>query len=55
MAEKQDILKAKTVVINLGIKEFAENLVRQDVKTVFVNWKPPLQDEEMAELLDNLL
>jgi len=44
------------VVINLGLKEFAENLEKQKVEVVQVDWAPPAGgDKEMIQLLDRLL
>jgi hypothetical protein len=50
------LLNEPVVVINLGLKKFAENLVEQDVKVVQVDWTPPAGgDKELIELLDRLL
>jgi len=44
------------VVVNLGLKGFAESLERQGVEVVQVDWIPPAGgDAEMQELLDELL
>jgi len=44
------------VVVNLGVREFAESLQGQGVEVVHVEWAPPAGgDTEMAELLDKLL
>ncbi len=44
------------VVINVGIKIFYEDLKRQNVKVIHVDWKPPAGgDEEIIELLDRIL
>jgi FdrA protein len=44
------------VVINLGVREFAESLQDQQVDVVHVDWAPPAGgDTEMAELLERLL
>jgi hypothetical protein len=50
------LLNEPVVVINLGLKKFAENLEEQDVEVVQVDWTPPAGgDKEMIELLDELL
>lgn len=52
----EELLHAPLVVINLGLKEFAENLEEQGVEVVQVDWTPPAGgDKEMLELLDQLL
>jgi hypothetical protein len=50
------LLNEPLVVINLGLKKFAESLEEQDVEVVQVDWTPPAGgDKEMMELLDELL
>ena len=50
------LLNEPVVVINLGLKKFAENLEEQDVDIVQVDWNPPAGgDQEMTRLLDKLL
>ena len=50
------LLNEPVVVINLGLKKFAENLEEQDVEVVQVDWAPPAGgDKELIELLDRLL
>ncbi len=50
------LLNEPVVVINLGLKKFAENLEEQDVEVVQVDWTPPAGgDKELIELLDRLL
>ncbi len=44
------------VIINIGLKQFADNLEQQNVEVVHVDWKPPAAgDEELIDLLDKLL
>ena len=53
--EKRNILKQKMKVINLGIEIFADDLKRQGVEVVSVDWQPPAGgDEELLRLLDKL-
>jgi hypothetical protein len=50
------ILTKPPVVINLGLKMFAESLKEQKVAVVQVDWVPPAGgDKAMADLLDQLL
>ena len=57
MADKvSELLDHGPVVINLGVKDFAESLVAQGVEVVHVEWTPPAGgDREMIDLLDQLL
>jgi hypothetical protein len=51
-----ELLHEPIVVINLGLKKFAESLEEQEVEVVQVDWVPPAGgDKEMVELLDQLL
>jgi hypothetical protein len=51
-----DVLDQTLVVINLGLKGFAESLEQQGVEVVQVDWVPPAGgDQEMIDLLDELL
>ena len=51
-----EILRESPVVINLGLKGFADNLEQQEVEVVQVDWVPPAGgDQEMIDLLENLL
>lgn len=50
------LLSEPLVVINLGLKQFAENLEGQGVDVVQVDWTPPAGgDQELMDLLDKLL
>jgi hypothetical protein len=57
MADKlRELLGHGPVVINLGVKDFAESLKTQGVEVTHVDWTPPAGgDREMIELLDQLL
>ena len=51
----RSILKQKLKVINLGIEIFADDLKRQGVEAVSVDWQPPAGgDEELLRLLEKL-
>ncbi len=50
------LLNEPIVVINLGLKKFAESLEEQEVEVIQVDWSPPAGgDQEMIDLLDRLL
>ena len=56
MKEQNNILHQPLVVINVGVKDFAENFEIQKVEVIQVDWKPPAGgDREMIDLLDELL
>ena len=55
-ARVDEFLRAPLVVINLGLKQFADNLKEQGVEVVQVDWTPPAGgDKDMLDLLDRLL
>ena len=52
----QKLLSEPVIVINLGLKKFAENLEIQDVEVIQVDWTPPAGgDQELIDLLEQLL
>jgi hypothetical protein len=57
MHEKTEkILSGHLIVINIGLRGFAESLEEQEVEVVQVDWTPPAGgDQEMIDLLENLL
>ena len=51
-----ELLQAPLIVINLGLRKFAEALAEQHVEVVQVDWVPPAGgDKELMNLLDQLL
>jgi hypothetical protein len=51
-----ELLINPLIVINIGLRKFAENLEVQKVEVVQVDWTPPAGgDKEMMNLLDQLL
>jgi hypothetical protein len=51
-----DLFQKPFIVVNLGLKKFAESLEEQKVEVVQVDWVPPAGgDQEMMDLLDQLL
>jgi hypothetical protein len=56
MEPQNDLLNQPLIVINVGLNDFAENLERQEVEVVQVDWSPPAGgDQELIDLLDDLL
>ena len=54
--EFEELLHTPLIVINLGLKRFAEDLEKQGVEVVQVDWTPPAGgDKDMLDLLDQLL
>ena len=52
----QQLLNNPPVVINLGLKKFADSLDVQNIEVLQVDWSPPAGgDQEMIDLLDDLL
>ncbi len=53
---KHQLLNNPPIVINLGLKKFAENLDEQNIDVLHLDWSPPAGgDQEMIDLLDDLL
>jgi DNA-binding TFAR19-related protein (PDSD5 family) len=51
-----ELLQKPLIVINLGLKKFAESLEEQQVEVLQVDWVPQAGgDKEMVDLLDQLL
>jgi hypothetical protein len=57
MSEKrQNLVTDQPIVVNIGLLEFFESLIEQEVETVHVDWRPPASgDEQLLDLLDELL
>ncbi len=56
MENEEDLLHQPLVVINVGLKDFAENFEAQEVDVIQVDWAPPAGgDQEMIDILKNLL
>ena len=52
----QSLLNTTLVVINVGVQDFADNLVTQEVEVIHVDWSPPAGgDAEMMAILGDLL
>ena len=51
-----ELLHTPLVVINLGLRKFAESLEEQEIEVVQVDWVPPAGgDKDVQDLLDQLL
>ncbi len=51
-----ELLEHPPIIINVGVREFAETLETQGVQVIHVDWSPPAGgDQEMMALLDKLL
>jgi hypothetical protein len=51
-----ELLQMPLIVVNLGLKKFAESLEEQKTEVVQVDWIPPAGgDKDMQDLLDQLL
>jgi hypothetical protein len=52
----EELLQEKLVVINIGLRGFAESFEQQAVEVVQVDWTPPAGgDQEMIDLLEELI
>jgi hypothetical protein len=50
------LLDSELVVLNLGVREFAESLAAQDVPVVQIDWRPPPElEDDLAGLLEALV
>jgi len=51
-----ELLHTPLIVINLGLRKFAESLEEQEIEVVQVDWVPPAGgDKDMLDLLGQLL
>ena len=51
-----ELLREPLVVVNVGLRGFADSLEEQEVDVVQVDWLPPAGgDSEMIDLLEKLL
>jgi len=52
----EELLQEQLVVINIGLRGFAESFEQQEVEVVQVDWIPPAGgDQEMIDLLEKLM
>jgi hypothetical protein len=49
------LFKEDLVVINIGLESFAENLRKEGVRVLQMNWRPPAGgDKKLVSLLERL-
>ena len=52
----EELLQDGPVIVNVGLREFAESVQEQEAEVIHVDWTPPAaDDQEMEALLDKLL
>ena len=52
----EELLQEQLVVINIGLRGFAESFEEQEVEVAQVDWIPPAGgDQEMIDLLGKLM
>ena len=52
---KKELINKKIKAINIGVETFAEDLRKQGVEVVHVDWRPPAGgDVEILKLLEEL-
>ena len=50
-----ELFQQELKIINMGLESFNEDLKKQNIKTIRVDWKPPARgNEKMISLLDKL-
>ncbi len=55
MTKINELFQQELKIINMGLESFNENLKKQNVKTIQVDWKPPARgNKKMLSLLDKL-
>ena len=55
MDGNENLFKKELKVINIGIEMFADDLEKQDVKVIHVNWQPPAGgDLDLLKILEKL-
>ena len=55
MVDKEKLFNKDLKVINIGIEMFADDLTRQEVDVIHVDWQPPAGgDLDILKLLEKL-
>lgn len=50
------LFSGQLIIINIGLRGFAESIEDQEIEVVQIDWTPPAGgDQEMIDLLENLL
>ncbi len=56
MTKLNDLLEARPIFVNVGVREFGDSLRQAGYEVIFVDWSPPAGgDPKLAELLGDLL
>jgi len=56
MHDVKELLETGLSIINIGVRDFGENLKKQGVEVTHIEWKPQtVMDQEIADILDELL
>jgi len=56
MHDMKELLEIGLSIINIGVRDFGENLKKQGVEVTHIDWEPPpVMDQEIADILDKLL
>jgi len=56
MHEVKELLEIGPSIINIGVRDFGENLKKQGVEITHLEWEPPtVVDQEISDILDKLL
>ena len=56
MHDVKELLKIGPSIINIGVRDFGENLKKQGVEVTHLEWEPPtIVDQDIADILDKLL
>ncbi len=51
-----DLLRTGPIVVNIGVRDFADDLLRENASVVHVAWRPPrTQDAQLDRILQQLL
>jgi hypothetical protein len=51
-----ELLQEELVIINIGLRGFADSFEQQEIEVVQVDWIPPAGgDQEMIDLLEQLM
>ena len=52
----EKMISGEPIVVNIGLRAFAESLKDQGIEVVHIDWAPPAGgDQAMIDLLENLL
>ncbi len=54
LMQTMDLFTGKLVVVNVGVKHFADSLKAQGVETAQVAWRPPV-NKKLSDLLRKVL